>query len=69
MDKIVIATSQAEPGHRLFTLLNTLFPECNIRFVLSEGAESVEEGAAGRSPALFGTQTVGDNHGKCSDCR
>jgi hypothetical protein len=34
--KIVIITNKPEPDYGLFGLLNTLFPECEIRIILGE---------------------------------
>jgi len=34
--KIVIVTNKSEPDYSLFGLLNTLFPECEIRIILGE---------------------------------
>ena len=36
MKKIVIVTNKPEPDYCLFGLLNTLFPECEIRIILGE---------------------------------
>jgi len=39
MDKIVIRTDQTDLSSHLLTLLNTLFPECNIDIVIDEDAQ------------------------------
>ena len=54
MEKIVIVTSQPKPDQGLLALLNTLFPDCEIHFVL-KGVETSEEHSAGCSSDLLMT--------------
>ena len=58
MDKIVIVTNKPEPDYGLLAMLNTLFPDCEIRIV-PRGVETCEEGLAGSSSGPFMTDTMG----------
>ena len=39
MDKIVIRTDQTDLSSHMLSLLNTLFPECDIDIVIDEDAQ------------------------------
>lgn len=48
MDKIVILTSQTEPDNFLMTLVNMVFPDCEVHVVCSTN-EAPQEVALGPS--------------------
>ena len=64
MDKIVIVTSQPEPGYGLIELLITVFPDCEVRVAFS-ATEALEEIATG--PCCLSKD--GRSNGKGPNCR
>lgn len=64
MDKIVIVTSQPEPDYGLIELLNTVFPDCEVRVVFS-ATEALEKVTTG--PCCISKE--GRSNGKGPNCR
>ena len=64
MDKIVIVTSQSGFDYGLIELINTVFPDCDVRVAFSAN-EALEEIATG--PCCLSKE--GRSNGKGPNCR